>query len=103
MNSENVFMFYRSGNCRYGRTGKKPDQNGKTCEFTHPPTCKKFELFGYKEYGCKLKKCDKLHLSLCKKFMKYENCEYGDKCRYFNPKKLRIISQKKETRLKSPS
>lgn len=82
--SENICKFYRSGKCKHG-------SSGKTCKFNHPTTCKKFELYGNKENGCKVKNCEKLHLSLCKLFMK----QYGNKCRYFHPKRLMQISQEK--------
>ena len=65
-NSEKICKFYRSGKCKHGKSGKKPDQNGKTCDFSHPQTYKKFELFGYKEKGSASKNCNKLHLLLCK-------------------------------------
>ena len=96
--STKICKFYKSGKCRHGKSGRTTDQNGKICEFTHPPTCKKFEFFGYKENGCRLKKCDKLHLSLCKGLMKDENCKFGDKCRYWHPKKLKNIDQNRENK-----
>ena len=95
-NSEKICKFYKSGNCQDGKTGKKPDHNGKTCDFNHPPTCRKFELFGYKEKGCKVRDCSKLHLSLCKNFMRYQNCKFGEKCRYFHSRGLKNVSNKKE-------
>ena len=95
-NSEKVCKFYRGGNCKHGKSGKKPDQNGDTCRFSHPQTCKKFELFGYKEKGCKLKNCEKLHLSLCKKYMRYKSCAYGEKCKFFHPKGLKDTNHIKE-------
>ena len=94
-NSQDICKFYRSGKCQYGKTGKKIDKFGKTCSFSHPQTCKKFENYGYKEQGCKDKKCSKLHLSLCKHFMRYTSCKFGEKCRYFHPKKLKNEYQEK--------
>ena len=88
-NSEKICKFYRVGKCQHGKTGKKPNSAGKTCEYSHPPTCKKFELFGYQEKGCKAKNCGKLHLSLCKKFMKFQTCKFAEKCRYYHPKGLK--------------
>ena len=88
-NSEKVCKFYKTGKCKYGRSGRNKDQNGKSCDFMHPQTCKKFELFGYKEGGCKDKKCNKLHMTLCKIFMRHQECKFGDTCKYYHPKKLR--------------
>ena len=65
---EKICKFYRSGICRHGRSGK-------SCDFIHPPTCKKFDLFGYKEDGCKEKKCNNLHMTLCKIFMRHNKCK----------------------------
>ena len=94
-NSQEICKFIKSGNCHYGRTGKKRDKGGKSCAYMHPPTCKKFELYGNKEQGCKKKNCDKLHLNLCKIFMKYKSCKYEGKCKYFHPKKFKNIDQQK--------
>ena len=90
--SEIICNFYKRGKCKYGKSGRTKDQNGKVCEFSHPPTCKRFELYGFKEGGCKDKKCGKLHLSFCKIFMRYQNCKYGEKCNFFHPKKLKNSS-----------
>ena len=95
-NSEKLCRFYKRGQCKYGKSGKTKDQNGKICVFSHPPTCKKFELFGYKEGGCKDKKCSKIHLSLCNSFMKNENCSYGEQCKFFRPRKLKNNTQDKK-------
>ena len=95
-NSEKTCKFYKTGNCKYGKSGKTKDQNGKSCEFNHPPTCKKFELFGYKKGGCKYKKCSKLHVSLCKMFMRQKNFKYGDDCKFFHPRRLKNNSQIKK-------
>ena len=92
--SQKVCKFFRSGNCKFGRSGKK---SGLTCAYSHSITCKKFELYGNKHpKGCKDKKCDKLHLSLCKIYTKFQNCKYGEKCRYFHPRKLKPNNQIKE-------
>ena len=91
--SEKICQFYRKGKCRHGRSGKTKDQNGKSCEYSHPPTCKKFELYGYKEGGCKEKECSRLHMSLCKMFMKQKICNYGEKCKFLHPRKLKTNDQ----------
>ena len=77
--------------CRYYKTGKCPHK-GKSCTYSHPPVCKKFENFGYKERqgGCKERKCERLHLTLCNSFMFDGTCAYGEKCRFFHPKKLQF-------------
>ena len=84
-----VCRFFKNGQCRHGKNGKKPNQLGKVCSFSHPPTCKKFLDFGYKEHGCKSKKCGKLHVNLCKIFMRHKSCKFEDKCRFWHPKKLK--------------
>ena len=94
--SENICKFYSLGKCKFGRTGKTPDKNGKTCEFSHPITCKMFKLFDNRENGCKGKKCEKLHLSLCKWCMRDPNCKLGDKCHFWHPKKLKKINHTTE-------
>ena len=45
-NPEKNCKFYKRGKCKHGRSGKNKDQNGKSCDFMHPQTCKKFDLFG---------------------------------------------------------
>ena len=86
--------FFRCSNFTYRRFGIVKDKHGKSCEFNHPLTCKKIEMFGYKKGGFKDKRCGKLHPSLYRIFMKHENCKFGDKCKYFHPKKLRNDGQK---------
>ena len=85
--------FYKNGKCQYGRSGKKPDQQGKICSYSHPPVCKKHEMFG----KCMNHKCGKLHLSLCRMFMNSLNCNYGDKCKFYHPKMLKSSSQSKNS------
>ena len=83
--------FYKNGKCQYGRSGKKPDQQGKICSYSHPPVCKRHEMFG----KCMNHRCGKLHLSLCRMYMNSLNCNYGDKCKFFHPKMLTSASQSK--------
>ena len=47
-NSQEICRFYRAGKCVHGKSGKTPDKTGKICAFSHPQTCRKFELFGNK-------------------------------------------------------
>ena len=96
INSQEICRFYRAGKCVHGKSGKTPDNTGKICAFSHPQTCRKFELYGNKEKGCKIKKCGNLHLSICKIFMKHQSCKFGNKCKYFHPYKLRSNNQKEE-------
>ena len=74
---KDVCKFYKNGKCRFGKSGKKPDQQGKVCSFSHPQTCKTFEIYGNKEGGCKNKNCANLHLNLCKIFMRHNSCKYN--------------------------
>ena len=91
-----VCKFFKSGNCKHGKSGKTID-NGKMCSFQHPLTCKKHELFGDSDEGCKNgRNCNKLHLNLCKHFMKFQNCKYEEKCKYFHPRKIKKKIQEKE-------
>ena len=76
-NSQEICKFYKSSNCKHGRSGKKLDSNGKAYAFSHPPLCKKFEMHGYKKERCKNRKCDKLHLNLCKIYMRHYSCKFG--------------------------
>ena len=85
--SKEVFKFLKSGNCKHGRSGKKPDQQGKICSYKHPPVCKKHEMEG----KCMNNRCKKLHLNLCRRFIETKNCDYGDSCRYFHPKVMKAI------------
>ena len=55
-----ICKFLKCGTCYHGRSGKKPDQNGKTCSFNHPPVCKNHELFG-KCMNHRCKKLQKFH------------------------------------------
>ena len=87
-----ICKFYQSGNCKFGRSGKKSDRSGKICQFSHPPICKKFENYGYKKEGCRNRDCEELHLNLCKKFMK-DYCKYGDQCKYHHPRKLKQFKE----------
>ena len=96
--SQEICKFYRAGKCNHGTSGKTSDKTGKICAYSHPQTCKKFELYGNKEKGCKMKKCNNLHLSLCKVFMKHQTCKFGNKCRYFHPHKLKSNNQKQENK-----
>ena len=41
-----VCKFYKNWKCRFGKTGKKPDWQGKVCLFSHPQTYKRFEMYG---------------------------------------------------------
>ena len=77
-----VCKFLKSGNCVHGRSGKKPDQQGKVCSYSHLPICKKHEMQG----KCMTNRCKKLHLNLCRRFMETQQCSYGENCRYFHPK-----------------
>ena len=82
-----------NGKCRHGKLGRSV-VNGKTCEYSHPKTCKSFEKFGYKAGGCQSGDgCEYgLHLTLCKQFMRGQ-CD-REVCRFFHPRKLhtRIIN-----------
>ena len=51
-NSQQVCKFYKAGNYQHGRSRKKVDKSGKNCAYSHPPVCKKFEMYGNKEEGC---------------------------------------------------
>jgi len=87
-NSQKIFKYFRGGIFGFGRSSKRSDKNGKTCDLIHPQICKKHEIYGDKNpKGCKNKKCDKLHLSVCKIFMRHQKRKYGDNCKYFLPKK----------------
>ena len=83
----------KRGKCKYGRSGKKPDQQGKICSYSHPPVCKKHEMFG----KCMNNRCGKLHLSLCRMYMNSLNCHYGDKCKFFHPKMVTSVNQSKSS------
>ena len=85
---QEICKFYKSSNCKHGRSGKKLDYNGKAYAFSHPPLCKKFEMHGYKKERCKNRKCDKLHLNLCKIYMRHYSCKFGAKCKFHHPKEL---------------
>ena len=84
--SDRTCKFFKRGKCKFGKSGK-------SCEFKHPQTCKKFTLFGYKQGGCKDKNCPKLHLSVCKIFMRHQSCKYGDDCKFFHPRRLNVHNQ----------
>ena len=92
-----VCKFFKSGNCKHGKSGKTPDNSGKKCSFDHPQLCKKHELFGDSDEGCKNgRNCNKLHLNLCKHFMKFQSCKYEEKCKFFHPRKIKMKIQNKE-------
>ena len=80
--------FLQNGNCHFGRSGKRPDQNGKVCAFSHPKVCRKHEMFG----KCMNHKCEKLHLRLCREFMNLQTCRYGNNCRFFHPRSLKNLN-----------
>ena len=80
--------FFQSGNCQYGKSGKRPDQQGKVCAFNHPKVCRNHERFGkFMNH-----RCEKLHYKLCREFMNLQTCSYGKNCRFFHPKSLKSIS-----------
>ena len=76
--------FLKLGACHHGRSGKKKDAEGRTCSFSHPPTCKNHELFG----KCMNNRCKKLHFKLCRNYMSSLHCDYQN-CKYLHPKRLR--------------
>ena len=80
--------FVQLGTCKYGRSGKKPDERGKICSFTHPPTSKKHEMFG----KCLNHRCKKLHFKLCRNYMNSLFFNY-ENCKYLHPKRLNNNAQ----------
>ena len=70
-----VCKFLKNGNCVHGKSGKKLNQQGKVCSYSHPQICKKYEMQG----KCMNNRCKKLHLNLCKRFMETQQCNYGKK------------------------
>ena len=72
--------FLKTGKCKHGWSGNKPDQE-KICSYNHPPVCKKHEKFG----RCFDNRCKKLHLSICREYMNTLNCKYGENCKFFHP------------------
>ena len=84
--------FFRTGKCQHGRSGKKPDQQGKICSYIHPPVCKKHEKFG----KCMDNRCKKLHLSLCRDYINTLNCKYGENCKFFHPTGLKDFRMENE-------
>ena len=80
--------FVQLGTCKYGRSGKKPDESGKICSFSHPPTCKKHEMFG----KCLNQRCKNLHFKLCRNYMNSLFFNY-ENCKYLHPKRLNNNTQ----------
>ena len=72
----------------YGRTGKKPDQQGKICQYSHPQVCKNHENLG----KCMNHKCKKLYLNLCRNFMRSMFCNQVN-CKFLHPRRLERNSQ----------
>ena len=72
-----VCKFLKIGKCQYGKSGKRPDQQGKICSYSHPQVCKNHEIQG----KCMNNRCKKLHLSLCRRFMESQNCIFGERCK----------------------
>ena len=91
--SHDVCKFYKNIKCRYGKSGRNIDANGKVCAYRHPQICKKFQDFGDTQNGCKEKKCENLHLNICKIFKKHGNCKFANKCKFFHPRKWKNVSQ----------
>ena len=77
--------FFQHGHYQYGKSGKRPDQNGKVFSFSHPKVCRKHEMFGKSMNH----KCEKLHLKLCREFINLQTCSYGNNCGFFHPKSLK--------------
>ena len=94
--SETTCRYYKAGKCRHGKSGKTKDENGKSCDFLHPPICRKYESYGFKENGCRDRKCPKLHMNICKIFMRHQNCKYGNSCKFFHPKRLKNVNEIKK-------
>ena len=80
---EETCLFYKRGCCRH-------KSEGIGCQFTHPPTCARYEMYGtQKQLGCrKGKRCKQMHRTICRNFMK-KKCTNGKACGYFHPVGLR--------------
>lgn len=63
---ERTCKHLKRGRCMYGLSGNKPDENERTCGYTHPRTCNKLLNYGYKgSKGCNGKECKWFHPKIC--------------------------------------
>ena len=75
----------RAGNCRYGRAGDTPDEQGKTCPYTHPRRkCKAHLKGGGSSQGCQDKQCRDMHPLVCMGWKIGQECRMRD-CKRLHP------------------
>jgi hypothetical protein len=82
---KDVCKHFLSNSCRHGFFGKTPKGTKAKCDFSHPPTCKKYMDDGIGTGGCiKGNKCTKLHPKMCGQSLKSRTCanlQSGGRCK----------------------
>lgn len=76
-----ICKFYAKKQCKHG-------MKGETCNYAHPPICKKLLKFGHSNKGCR--GCDDYHPKMCRHSLRKKECPY-ENCRFYHVNGTRYV------------